>query len=184
MFLVRVQSWVRVDFISWRTWALWIWMLFVTWEKIDAWGCQNTVIQLRQKRHHLYEASVFPLYFKCLFLVRVWQRQECDMTTIGKFCERLDMNVFHYLFSVHAEHLAGGNITTEFLSLIMSAADICPRWLLFPADMKLRTVICNFIALYLHVVLRRTLGKIWNLFLFFSIQEKTFEVEQLDLLEC
>lgn len=155
MLLVRVQSWVRVDFIRCRTWAFWIWILFVTWEKIVAWGCQNTVIQLRQKRHHLYEDSLFPLYFKCLFLVLLTvprMRYDYDREILRK----ID---FHYLFSVHAEHLAGGNITTEFISLIMSAADICPQWLLFPADMKLRTVICNFIALYLNVVLRRTLGK-------------------------
>lgn len=163
-FMVRVQSWVRVDFISCRTLRMWI--LFVTWEKIVVWGCQNTEIQLRQKRHHLYEASVFPPYFKCLFLVCVWQCQECDTTTVGKFCERLDMNVFHYLFSVHAEHLAGGNITTEFISLIMTAVVICPWWLLFPADLKLWTAICNFIALYLHIVLRRTLANIWNNVLF------------------
>lgn len=169
MILVRVQSWVRVDFISCRT--LWMWILFVTWKKIVVWSCQNTEIQLRQKRHHLYEASVFPPYFKCLFLVRVWQCQECDTTTIGKFCERLDMNVFHYLFSVHAEHLAGGNITTEFISLIMTAVVICPWWLLFPADLKLRTAICNFLALYLHIVLRRTLGKIWNNMFFFNTRK-------------
>lgn len=181
MFLVRVQSWVRVDFIRCRTWAFRLWILFVTWEKIVARGCQNTVIQLRQKRDHLYEASLFHLYFKCLFLVCLTMprmRYDYDreiLQQIGRECLPLSLQCSRWT-SGWWKHHHRIYITDNVCSRHLSTVTTVSCWY-ETADSYLQ-----FHSFVFERSFEEDIGK--DGIMFFSIREKTFEVEELDLLEC